>query len=160
MIAGHINCLNQSGSEYPKAILAALKTLAALNFNTLEDGVIATEHVDMKFSLFRAKTEAAAKKRPETHIKNIDIHYLVSGAEAVGYQPFSPELKVTESLVDADNIFYENHPEYLAMTTLVPGGFVVHFPWDVHMPLCAAGETAEVRKVVVKVPLTFLETTD
>jgi biofilm protein TabA len=39
---------------------------------------------------------------------------------------------------------------------LAPGGFVVHFPWDVHMPLCAVGDPAEVRKVVVKVPLTLL----
>ena len=156
MIAGHIDCLEQAGAEFPKAILAALQTLAKLDFNTLEDGVIATEHADMKFTLFQAMSDVAANKKPETHIKNIDIHYLVSGEEALGYQPFSPELKVTERFVDADNIFYENHPDCQSMTRLAPGGFAIYFPWDVHMPLCAVGAPAKVRKVVVKVPVNLL----
>jgi len=157
MIAGHVDCLDQAAAEYPKAILAALKTLAELDFGKLEDGVLATPHSAMKFSLFHAKTEAAAQRRPETHIQNIDIHYLIEGVEAVGYEPFSPQLKVTESLPEADNIFYENHPQRQAFTVLAPGGFVVHFPWDVHMPLCAVAESSEVRKVVVKVPLALLD---
>jgi len=156
MIAGHIDCLEQAAAELPKTILVALKTLAAMDFKALEDGVLSTPQTDLKFSLFHAETESAANKKPETHIKNIDIHYLVSGAEALGYQPFSPELKVTERLVDADNVFYENHPERQSMTVLAPGGFAVYFPWDVHMPLCAPGTPSKVRKVVVKVPVSLL----
>jgi biofilm protein TabA len=156
MIAGHIDCLEQACPEFPKAIFAALQTLAAMNFETLEDGVLATPLADMKFSLFHAETESAALKKPETHIKNVDIHYLVSGEEALGYQAFSPALKVTERLVDADNVFYENHPDCQSMTVLSPGGFAVYFPWDVHMPLCAPGTPSKVRKVVVKVPVRLL----
>jgi biofilm protein TabA len=156
MIAGHVDCLEQAAAELPPAILTALKTLAAMNFATREDGVLATPLAEMKFSLFHAETELAALKKPETHIKNIDIHYLVSGEEALGYQAFSPALKVTESLVDADNVFYENHPDRQSMTVLSPGGFAVYFPWDVHMPLCAPGKPSRVRKVVVKVPLSLL----
>ena len=156
MIAGHIDCLEQAAAELPKAILVALKTLAAMDFDGLEDGVLSTPQADMKFSLFHSETELAAFKKPETHIKNIDIHYLVSGEEALGYQPFSPDLKVTERLVDADNVFYENHPDCQSMTVLSPGGFAVYFPWDVHMPLCAADKPAKIRKVVVKVPVSLL----
>ena len=156
MIAGHIDCLEQAAAELPKAILAALKTLAAMDFETLEDGVLATPLADMKFSLFRAETAPASSRKPETHIENIDIHYLVSGEEALAYQAFSPALKVTENLVDADNVFYENRPEDQSMTRLAPRGFAVYFPWDVHMPLCAVGQPAKVRKVVVKVPVRLL----
>lgn len=156
MIAGHINCLEQAAAEYPKAILAALKTLASLDFNALEDGVVATEHAEMKFTVFHAMSDVAANKKPETHIKNIDIHYLISGEEALGYQPFSPDLQVTESFVDADNIFYANHLDAQSMTQLEPGGFAIYFPWDVHMPLCAVGDPGKVRKVVVKVPVSML----
>ena len=156
MIAGHIDCLEQAAAELPKAILAALRALAAMNFKTLEDGVLATPLADMKFSLFHAETAPASARKPETHIENIDIHYLVGGEEALAYQPFSPELIVTERLVDADNVFYENHPEQQSMTVLAPGGFAVYFPWDVHMPLCAVGQPAKVRKVVVKVPVRLL----
>lgn len=156
MIAGHINYLKHASAEFPKPILAALQTLAALDFGTLEDGVLVTAHADMKFTLFHAMTDLAANKKPETHIENIDIHYLVSGEEALGYQPYSPELVVTERFVEADNIFYANHPAHQSMTRLTPGGFAIYFPWDVHMPLCAVNEPARVRKVVVKVPLRLL----
>lgn len=156
MIAGHIDCLEQAGAEFPKAILAALQTLAKLDFNALEDGVIATEHAGMKFTLFQAMTAVAAHKKPETHIENIDIHFLVSGEEALGYQPFSPDLEVTERFIEADNIFYANDLDRQSMTRLAPGGFAVYFPWDVHMPLCAVGAPGMVRKVVVKVPVKSL----
>lgn len=156
MIAGHIDCLEQARSEFPPAILEALRTLASLDFNQLEDGVIPTEHAQMKFTLFQAMTDVAANKKPETHIENIDIHYLVSGEEALGYQPFSSDLVVTERFVDADNLFYQNHPAQQSMTRLVPGGFAIYFPWDVHMPLCAVGAPGRVRKVVVKVPVSLL----
>ena len=156
MIAGHIDCLKQAGAEFPKAILAALQTLASMDFATLEDGVLATPHSDMKFSLFHAETAPVTDKKPETHISNIDIHYLVSGEEALGYQPFSPALKVTERPDDTDNIFYENHPDRQSMTVLAPGGFAVYFPWDVHTPLCATSKPAKIRKVVVKVPTSLL----
>jgi len=156
MIAGHIDCLPQAGAEFPKAILSALQTLASLDFNTLEDGVIATDQAGMKFTLFQAMTDVAANKKPETHIENIDIHYLVSGEEALGYQPFSPDLVVTERFADADNIFYANHPDHQSMTRLRPGGFAVYFPWDVHMPLCAVNDPMRIRKVVVKVPVNQL----
>ena len=156
MIAGHIGCLEQAAAELPKAILAALKTLAAMDYETLEDGVLVTPLADMKFSLFHAETAPASARKPETHIENIDIHYLVSGAEMLAYQPFFPALKVTENLVEADNVFYENRPEDQSMTRLAPGGFAVYFPWDVHMPLCAAEQPAKIRKVVVKVPVCLL----
>lgn len=156
MIAGHIDCLEQAEAELPQAILAALKALAGMDFAGLEDGVLVTSLADMKFTLFHAETAPAASKKPETHLKNIDIHYLVSGQEALGYQPFSPALKVTERFYDDDNVFYENHPEQQSMTVIAPGGFVVYFPWDVHMPLCAADQPAKIRKVVVKVPVSLL----
>lgn len=156
MIAGHITCLQQAGAEYPKAILAALQVLASLDFDALEDGVLETPLKECKFSLFHAETELAANKRPETHIKNIDIHYLVSGEEGLAYQAFYPALEVTENAAEADNIFYKNHPGQLSTTVLNPGGFAVYFPWDVHMPLCAVKAPAKVRKVVVKVPVALL----
>lgn len=156
MIAGHIDCLEQARAEFPPAVLAALRTLASLDFSKLEDGVISTALIQMKFTLFQAMTDVAANRKPETHIENIDIHYLVTGKEALGYQPFATNLVVTEQYVNADNIFYENHPENQSMTQLVPGGFAIYFPWDVHMPLCAVGMPAKVRKVVVKVPVSML----
>jgi biofilm protein TabA len=156
MITGHIACLEDASREYPPAILAALKKLASLDFQSLEDGVIETGLPSMKFTLFHANTDVAEKRMPETHIHNIDIHYLVSGEETLGYQPFSEELVVVDSQQDADNVFYKNHPDHQDMTRLKPGGFAIYFPWDVHMPLCASDAPVKVRKVVVKVPVSTL----
>ena len=156
MIAGHIDCLEQAAAEFPPAILTALKTLAAMDFKALEDGVLVTSQAEMKFSLFHAETAPAASRRPETHLKNIDIHYLVDGEEALAYQPFSPELVVAERLPEDDNVFYEKRPQRQSLTVLAAGGFAVYFPWDVHLPLCTLGKPSRVRKIVVKVPLSLL----
>ncbi|MBS1208654.1 MAG: hypothetical protein H6R19_1052 [Proteobacteria bacterium] len=153
MISGHISCLEKGRIELPKTIFSALQTLRELDFSMLEDGVIATPHTDMKFTLFHARTMLASDNKPETHSLNIDIHYLISGAESQGYQPLSEHLRVMKCDDSQDIRFYENQPHRQSMITLGAGGFSVYFPWDVHMPLCAVGLPDEVRKVVVKVPV-------
>lgn len=156
MIVGHIDCLNEAAREFPSAILAALKTLKDLDFSSLDDGVVQTIHADMKFTLFHAVTEMAADRTPETHVRNIDIHYLLEGEEALGYRSLSTNPVVTESHADADNVFYSNDPEKQSAIKLKPGEFAVCFPWDVHMPLCTTDFPMKVRKVVVKVPVSLL----
>ena len=84
----------------------------------------------------------------EAHRRYIDVQYVVSGAERLGYAPLD-RLMVTQPYDEAKDVLL------LAgegdRVTAAAGTFVVFFPHDAHMPGLALGEPAPVRKVVVKV---------
>ncbi|NLF85314.1 MAG: DUF386 domain-containing protein [Lentisphaerae bacterium] len=84
----------------------------------------------------------------EAHHRYIDVQYVVSGAERLGYAPLD-RLMVTQPYDEAKDV------ELLAgegdHVTAAAGTFVVFFPHDAHMPGLALGEPSPVRKVVVKV---------
>jgi YhcH/YjgK/YiaL family protein len=87
--------------------------------------------------------------RWEAHRRYIDLQCVVKGRELVGYAP-------------VDRLTAEAHDEAKDMTWLAgsgdflmiePGQFMLLWPGDAHMPGIAAGETAPVKKVVVKIRL-------
>jgi len=156
MIVGHAALLETAKAELPAVILQALHALRALDFSKLEDGAVDLGNDKLKANLFHGATTPLESKRPEAHIENIDIHYLVSGDEVICYQPMSDHPVQIEAREAQDCYFYENQVARQSSTRLTPGGFAVCFPWDLHTPLCAAGQPGDVRKVVVKVPLAAL----
>jgi YhcH/YjgK/YiaL family protein len=85
----------------------------------------------------------------EIHDGYIDVHYVLSGCETIGWKA-RPDLGQAAENPDprADVAFYHDKP--VAWTTLSPGMIAVHFPEDAHMPMLSGGE---VHKVVVKVPV-------
>jgi YhcH/YjgK/YiaL family protein len=86
----------------------------------------------------------------ESHRKHIDIQYMVSGAERMGWAPIDT-LRVTDPFDDAkDLIKYAGAGEWV---TVREGMFTIFFPTDGHMPSIMLDATGPrpVRKVVVKV---------
>jgi len=89
---------------------------------------------------------AAAKY--ETHRKYIDIQYLVTGSDLMGWSHLVPELKSQGYDAAKDLEFYEAKP---ALWVPVPAGtFTMFFPEDAHAPMAGEGPML---KVVVKVEL-------
>jgi len=97
-------------------------------------------------------TKELHQGRWEAHRRYIDIQYLVSGIERIGYTPVANLALTTPYDEDKDVAFYQGHGDIL---TLEPGMFAVFFPHDAHMPmLCeAGGSPKQVRKIVVKIPV-------
>lgn len=84
----------------------------------------------------------------EAHRRYIDVQYVVSGAERLGYAPLD-RLTVTQPYDEAkDLVLLAGEGDRV---TAGAGTFVVFYPHDAHMPGLALGEPATVRKVVVKV---------
>ncbi|AQQ10088.1 Toxin-antitoxin biofilm protein TabA [Sedimentisphaera cyanobacteriorum] len=85
----------------------------------------------------------------EAHKNYIDIQYVISGNEQMGWkktsdcslvrQPYNPEKDVA---------FFKDEPE--KWETVSPGSFAVFFPEDAHAPLVSDGE---IHKAVVKILL-------
>ena len=83
----------------------------------------------------------------ETHRCYIDIQFVVSGEECIGWLPLSDCRRVS-SPYDADNdlaFFFDRPATWLAVS---PGNFAVFYPEDAHAPLAVQGP---IHKVVVKV---------
>ena len=83
----------------------------------------------------------------EAHRRYIDLQYIISGTERIGYAHLS-------RLAQGD---YNPEKDFLALSgvgdfvTLSAGDFMLLFPEDAHMPGMAVGDPVPVKKVVVKI---------
>jgi YhcH/YjgK/YiaL family protein len=88
-----------------------------------------------------------AGARLEAHRKYIDIQYLVSGTEEIGWRPTRLCQQLSEDYDEArDIMFFADEP--LTWIALPPGKFMIFYPDDAHAPLAASGLNT---KVVLKV---------
>ncbi len=142
-------------SKYPQAIQTAVKYLKDNDFVAMEPGVYEIQGKEIYAQVFDAETGAAETKRPEVHEKYIDVQFLASGKERLGFTPDTGNYEVDERFDDRDLIFYKSveNEGYIEAT---PGCYSVFFPADVHRPAVAAGEPMKVRKVVVKVSVALI----
>ena len=130
----------------------ALAYLRDTNFESLPNGEYEVEGRAIFARVNTYETEAREEKKPESHIKYIDVQFLVAGKESIGFCPLTVEHKLVEDYADEqDLLFYEkaHNENYVNMKA---GDIAIFFPWEIHRPGCNLdGEKAQVKKVVVKV---------
>ena len=85
--------------------------------------------------------------RLETHDRYIDIQYVFSGSDEMGWKPREAlRLPAGPHSTEKDIRFYEDDPD--GWFPVREGSFALFFPGDGHLPLVSDGE---IGKVVVKV---------
>lgn len=82
----------------------------------------------------------------EGHRKYIDIQYVISGDESMGWSPRSDVAPSENYDAEKDLEFFEGSPE--SIVQVPPGSFAVFLPTDAHLPCIGKGP---IHKVVVKV---------
>jgi YhcH/YjgK/YiaL family protein len=83
----------------------------------------------------------------EAHERYIDIQYVVSGTDEMGWKPAARCLVPSRPYdPDKDIAFFGDEPD--AWVAVPAGTFALFFPEDAHLPLVSRGV---IRKVVVKV---------
>ncbi len=97
-------------------------------------------------------TDAPENKKLESHRRHIDIQYIVSGKEVIGWTPVEGLRVMTPYSEENDVIFYHS-VECISPLVLMPGMFTVFYPSDAHRPSCFVKEPEAVRKIVVKVKI-------
>lgn len=141
--------------KYPAAIQKAVEYVKSHDFTKMEPGIYEIEGKDIYASVFDAFTEPAAQRNPESHKEYLDVQYLVSGEEALGFTILKEEYEIAEYSQEKDLIFYKAVKDEGFIQSR-PGCFCVFYPTDIHRPQCAVGEPMQVRKVVVKVKASLL----
>jgi YhcH/YjgK/YiaL family protein len=84
----------------------------------------------------------------EIHNRYLDVQFLVSGEEWIGYAPLAGQLIQTpyDHAKDAALLKGPSEPVHVRA-----GQFAIFFPHDAHQPCRTLGASVHVRKVVVKV---------
>lgn len=109
---------------------------------------------DRVFALVqRYETVKTDTPKFEYHRKYIDIQYIVSGEEVIGWAP-ADRMVVTEAYDGDKDICFGTVPEgEVTPVYLKAGQLAVLYPEDGHAPKLAAGRPSHVFKIVVKVTI-------
>lgn len=110
-----------------------------------------TKHIIDGDKLFCSVATSQGRKREEglleAHRKYIDIQYVISGKEEMGFKPVAECKQVKEAYsAEKDIAFYSDAPA--TWIPVPPGSFIIFFPEDGHAPLIGEGD---ILKAVVKV---------
>lgn len=88
----------------------------------------------------------------ETHEKNFDIQYIISGREAFGIVK-REGLEVSVPYNEENDIVFYKEPMDSGLVILEPGDLIVVAPEDAHKPRLTIGQPVTVKKLVIKVPV-------
>lgn len=118
-------------------------------FSTLPVKNIALEGDDVFVKVSAYNTKDPADAFYEVHREYADIHFVVSGEEYIGQSNVSEGKLRTPYDEAKDIVFYDGvkGKEMLAR----PGTFYIFFPGEGHRPGVRNGESAPVKKIVIKV---------
>lgn len=112
-----------------------------------------TKHIIDSDNVFCPLSKNAGKTREqatlEAHRKYIDIQYVISGDEEMGYKPVTECRQEKEAYnPEKDVVFFKDTPD--RWIKVPAGSFIIFFPQDAHAPLVSS---SEIHKAVVKVKL-------
>lgn len=96
----------------------------------------------------RTQGRAVTDGQLEGHRKYIDIQYVISGEESMGWRATEGLKSAVAYDEEKDLEFFEGEPE--SIVRVPPGAFAIFLPTDAHLPLIGSGL---IHKVVVKVAI-------
>ena len=128
----------QAGLLYLQS--APLSQLNPGDYNIQGDDIIA------KVMEYETREEEGAFL--EGHKKYLDIQFIISGKEMIGYTPLNGQTITSTYNEKEDYAFYKG--EY-SKFLLAEHQFAIFFPADLHKPGLNAGEKGFVKKVVLKI---------
>ncbi|MCI0498845.1 MAG: YhcH/YjgK/YiaL family protein [Planctomycetales bacterium] len=136
-----------------RRIAAGLAMLNEDSARKAAPGRYEAEGKDLFYIVDEYQTKPFEEGRPEIHRKYLDIQYIISGTECIGYAPLEGLQEQTPYDDEKDIAFYKYAP---AMSRLVlkPGMFAIFWPNEPHMPGRSAGKAETIKKIVVKIRMT------
>lgn len=150
MIFGDIKNLSFDNSNYPEAIQKGLEYLNNTDFSILADGKYEIDGESIFARIMEVTTKNKSDQKAESHAKYIDIQFLLSGKEIIGFSPKTDLNIPTDNLLESgDALLYTELKDEMDLL-MTPGKYAIFFPFEAHRPGCKKG-TDKIRKVVVKV---------
>lgn len=159
MIIGSIaNCTREMAAFHP-LLQRYIKYLRDTDFSKLPPGQYELDGDKVFMIVQQYRTEPRNIKKAESHERYLDIQYVASGEESMGYALASDTNQVSEDLLQEKDIVFYSQVDNETFLTILPGMYVVLFPWDIHRPACSSGQPSLVTKVVIKIRASEICTT-
>ncbi len=150
MIVSDLKHIEQQINMTP-ALAKAVEFLRLRGIHDLPDGRIEIDGERVYAIIQRYETMEAAVPKFEYHRKYIDVQYIASGEEVIGWAPMD-RMEITDAYdADKDICFGTVEPDKWSPVYLKEGELAVLYPEDGHAPRLACGAPSSVRKIVVKV---------
>ncbi len=123
--------------------------LESIKLKTPDNGEHEIEGKDLFCIVMENITTVMSEPKLEAHKKYIDIHYILSGSEIIGYAGKAEQKVLKAYDFENDYALYEGN---MTMIKMYPQMFAIFFPEDLHMPGISNGQE-KVRKIVMKVKI-------
>ena len=150
MIVTDLNHIEQQVA-ITSALKKAIDFLRRLDVDGLTDGKVEIDGEDVFAIVQKYETVMSDVPKLECHKKYIDVQYIVSGEEIIGWAP-SGQMTTTETYDAYKDICFGTVPKgQITPVYLQAGQLAVLFPEDGHAPRLAATAPSCVLKIVIKV---------
>ena len=153
MFLSHIDNFANEKKYLAPRIQQALEFLQKTDWSSKADGKYVIDGDKIVANLATYTTKPKQECKAETHIKYIDIQYMVKGTEKMGYSPLLVGQEIEEDCSkDKDAIFYKNitdENEIIVSEKM----YTIFYPTDIHRPSCMIIAPSEIRKIVVKIAI-------
>ncbi len=126
----------------------AFAYLTQTNFDKLKEGVYDIDGDNMFAIIGNYETKDRLENKAESHRKYIDLQFMASGTELMGYAPLIDQKPIEEYKEDNDIMFYDSE---VSFTRLEENMFAILFPEDLHMPGIMDKKSEKVKKIVIKI---------
>jgi YhcH/YjgK/YiaL family protein len=153
MIVAKLSQIAQQAGVSPR-LRMGLDFLLDLDPQTIEPGTVEIDGKNV-YAMIQTYTSQEVTENPrfEAHRKYLDIQYVASGNEAMGWAPLE-QLAVNIPYIEEKDVMLGTVPaEARALVPLNEGFACLLYPSDAHGPKLAAGQPEPIVKVVVKVLL-------
>ncbi|WP_034640972.1 YhcH/YjgK/YiaL family protein [Chitinilyticum aquatile] len=156
----YLSHLQHRQPPLPAAIARALDYLRNTDFSPMAPGRYPLEGDRLIAIVQEPQTQPWDTGMPEFHARYIDIQYLLSGEEAIGFCPANPDLpRVTDQLAERDIAFVHPQPQESRLL-LTAGMFAIFYPGELHKPCRTVAGPQAIRKVVIKIDAALLDEFD
>lgn len=119
----------------------------------MAEGVVQLEQ-GVRVQIQHYTTVCTEDARFETHDRYFDIQYIIEGQEYFGVAARKGLQSEAEYDVERDITFY-HPPAESGVILLQAGDFAMVSPEEAHRPRCRVGKESFVKKIVLKVPVSY-----
>jgi biofilm protein TabA len=152
MLVANLDTVERQMPQTPD-LQKAIAFLRRTDLLDLPDGKMAIDDTRVYAILQRYRTAPQDAPQFEYHRKYIDLQFVLSGEEIMGW---APAVEMTASFdynTDQDVCYGLMQPGTWSSVLLQAGQLAVLWPADGHAPRIASGKPCLVRKIVVKVAI-------
>jgi biofilm protein TabA len=152
MIISDMRNWDQEKEVFSPAIQKGVDYLRNTDVQHMEPGKYEIDGEDMFVLIQEVETRVKSERQFESHIKYVDIQYVISGEEEIiGFARQHDGQVIAVNEFDTKDIALYDQVEGDMDLHLKPGMFAIFFPSDLHRPICSTTGNTKIKKAVIKI---------